>query len=279
MLEAALRCFPCGGSVPHRYATSQVRPVAAVVVLGSGLAIGLATLLEAFAADRRRRRATTPDPDGVAFAVDETHAAVIDNTGAEFADGGDVEPVVESVEAPGAESVEATAGPVDEPVAEPSDPTHESSMPRLQLLVRRAPSRVMPRPGDDEPVDATTRAVDQPVESVDATVGPVDEPPAGAADTVEELVRRWRNRTKRRRSSTARGHLAGGHVLRLQSSPSRWSTMRVGPPTNRSMAILRPPRSQSKVFLQPPMNQLLVSPIPDELPVVPRGQASLHRSS
>jgi hypothetical protein len=35
--------------------TSQVRPVAAVVVLGSGLAIGLATLTEAIAADRRRR--------------------------------------------------------------------------------------------------------------------------------------------------------------------------------------------------------------------------------
>jgi hypothetical protein len=37
--------------------TSQVRPVAAVVVLGSGLALGLATLAEAIAADRRRRGA------------------------------------------------------------------------------------------------------------------------------------------------------------------------------------------------------------------------------
>lgn len=36
--------------------TSKVRPVAAVVVLGSGLAIGLATLVEAIAAERRRRR-------------------------------------------------------------------------------------------------------------------------------------------------------------------------------------------------------------------------------
>lgn len=37
--------------------TSKVRPVAAVVVLGSGLAIGLATLVEAIAAERRRRAA------------------------------------------------------------------------------------------------------------------------------------------------------------------------------------------------------------------------------
>jgi hypothetical protein len=40
---------------PVATATSQVRPVAAVVVLGSGLALGLATLAEAIAADRRRR--------------------------------------------------------------------------------------------------------------------------------------------------------------------------------------------------------------------------------
>jgi hypothetical protein len=47
--------------------TSRVRPMAAVVVLGSGLAIGLATVAEALAADRRRRRRreewSVPDRD------------------------------------------------------------------------------------------------------------------------------------------------------------------------------------------------------------------------
>ncbi len=152
--EARTQMFPLvEATYPIATASSQVRPVAAIVVLGSGLAIGLATLLEAFAADRRRRRDLTSDPDGFASAMDETHAAVIDNAGAEFADGGDVEPVVESVEAPVFESVEATAGPVDEPVAESPDPTHESVdatppavdqpgvepvMPRLGLLISRA---------------------------------------------------------------------------------------------------------------------------------------------
>ena len=58
--EARTQMLPLvDATYPIATATSQVRPVAAIVVLGSGLAVGLATLLEAFAADRRRRRALT----------------------------------------------------------------------------------------------------------------------------------------------------------------------------------------------------------------------------
>ena len=64
--EARTQMLPLvEATYPIATATSQVRPVAAIVVLGSGLAVGLATLLEAFAADRRRRRAMTPDPEGL----------------------------------------------------------------------------------------------------------------------------------------------------------------------------------------------------------------------
>lgn len=52
---------------PMPTATSRVRPAAAATVLGTGLAIGLATVVEAVAADRRRRREppATGEPEQV----------------------------------------------------------------------------------------------------------------------------------------------------------------------------------------------------------------------
>ena len=82
--------------------TSQIRPVAVVVILGTGLAIALATVVEAIAADRRRRRSVGGgrQPGQVAETVDHDVPAQEVSVGQPFADRLDeiaeTEPVVAS---------------------------------------------------------------------------------------------------------------------------------------------------------------------------------------
>lgn len=88
--------------------TSQLRPVAAVIVLGSGFALGLATVIEAIAADRRRRRDRQGDLDLVP--ADETDDETAESDETTETAGVEIAGVAESGSEPVASDVDEPAG-------------------------------------------------------------------------------------------------------------------------------------------------------------------------